>query len=104
MELVKTKFKSFVQDWHILAVLSISEGAWQNQTSLHTELYLQGLLKYSNYTAKVAGFSNFGIGPYSYPIVCSTLQDGEFVKVEIKLVCLSSRSNVIEFFFWTYFS
>ncbi|KOB77196.1 Uncharacterized protein OBRU01_04733, partial [Operophtera brumata] len=53
-----------------------AESAWMNQTSLHTELYLQGLLKFSNYTVKVAGFSNFGVGPFSYPIVCATLQDG----------------------------
>ncbi|KAH9631241.1 hypothetical protein HF086_011945 [Spodoptera exigua] len=56
--------------------IGVPEAAWQNQTSLHTELYLQGLLKYTNYTVKVAGFSNYGAGPYSYPIVCATLQDG----------------------------
>lgn len=53
------------------------EGAWQNATSLHTEFYIQGLMKYTNYTVKVAGFSSYGAGPYSYPIVCSTLEDGK---------------------------
>lgn len=53
------------------------ESAWQNQTSLHTEIYIQSLTKYTNYTVKVAGFSSYGAGPFSYPIVCTTLQDGK---------------------------
>lgn len=61
----------------LIGSIFLAEGAWMNQTSLHTELYIQGLLKFSNYTVKVAGFSNFGVGPFSYPIVCATLQDGE---------------------------
>ncbi|RVE41204.1 hypothetical protein evm_014145 [Chilo suppressalis] len=71
------------------------EGAWQNQTSLHTELYLQGLMKYTNYTVKVAGFSNFGAGPYSYPIVCSTLQDVPGPPADIKVLVLSSSSLLV---------
>lgn len=56
----------------------ISDGPFQNVSSPHTEVYLQLLLKYSNYTIKVAGFSNYGPGPFSYPVVCTTLQDGKF--------------------------
>lgn len=55
---------------------NISDSDWQNQTSIHTEQYLQNLLKYANYTIKVAGYSSYGVGPFSYPIVCTTLQDG----------------------------
>lgn len=54
-----------------------SDGLVQNISSPHTELYLQALLKYTNYTIKVAGFSNYGIGPFSYPVYCTTLQDGK---------------------------
>ncbi|KPJ04573.1 Down syndrome cell adhesion molecule-like protein CG42256 [Papilio xuthus] len=54
---------------------------WQNATSLVTELRLQGLHKYTNYTVKVAGFSNYGTGPFSFPIVCATLQDGEYFEL-----------------------
>ncbi|CAG9792423.1 unnamed protein product [Diatraea saccharalis] len=54
---------------------------WLNATSLVTELRLQSLLKFTNYTIKVAGFSNYGLGPFTYPIVCATLQDvGSIVK------------------------
>ncbi|XP_049881130.1 Down syndrome cell adhesion molecule-like protein Dscam2 [Pectinophora gossypiella] len=71
------------------------DGAWQNHTSLHTELYLQGLLKYTNYTVKVAGFSNFGAGPYSFPIVCATLQDVPGPPADIKVLVLSATSLLI---------
>ncbi|KAL0810748.1 hypothetical protein ABMA28_010066 [Loxostege sticticalis] len=71
------------------------DGAWQNQTSLHTELYLQGLMKFTNYTVKVAGFSNFGAGPYSYPIVCATLQDVPGPPSDIKVLVLSSTSLLV---------
>ncbi|XP_050554453.1 cell adhesion molecule Dscam2 [Spodoptera frugiperda] len=76
-------------------LFATEEAAWQNQTSLHTELYLQGLLKYTNYTVKVAGFSNFGAGPYSYPIVCATLQDVPGPPADIKVLVLSSSSLLV---------
>ncbi|CAG9564400.1 unnamed protein product [Danaus chrysippus] len=68
------------------------ESSWQNQTSLHTEIYFQGLSKYSNYTIKVAGFSNYGAGPFSFPIVCTTLQDVPDPPSDIKVLILSSTS------------
>ncbi|XP_061704982.1 cell adhesion molecule Dscam2-like [Cydia pomonella] len=71
------------------------EDAWHNQTSLHTEIYLQGLLKYSNYTVKVAGFSNYGAGPFSYPIVCATLQDVPDPPADIKVLVLSGSSLLV---------
>ncbi|KAJ2944874.1 hypothetical protein O0L34_g1763 [Tuta absoluta] len=71
------------------------DGAWQNHTSLHTELYLQGLLKYTNYTVKVAGFSNFGAGPFSYPIVCATLQDVPGPPSDIKVLVYSASSLLV---------
>ncbi|XP_063834012.1 cell adhesion molecule Dscam1-like [Ostrinia nubilalis] len=59
-------------------VLYAAQGRqWINATSLVTELRLQSLMKFTNYTVKVAGFSNYGLGPFSFPIVCSTLQDGQ---------------------------
>ncbi|XP_026497731.2 cell adhesion molecule Dscam2-like [Vanessa tameamea] len=67
----------------------------QNATSLVTELRLQGLTKYTNYTVKVAGFSNYGTGPYSYPIVCSTLQDVPDAPAEIKLLTQSSTALLV---------
>ncbi|XP_026316076.1 Down syndrome cell adhesion molecule-like protein Dscam2 [Hyposmocoma kahamanoa] len=75
-------------------VLYAAQGRhWLNATSLVTELRLQGLLKYTNYTIKVAGFSNYGTGPFSFPIVCSTMQDVPEAPAEIKL--LSQSSNTI---------
>ncbi|CAG9568530.1 unnamed protein product [Danaus chrysippus] len=71
------------------------ESSWQNQTSLHTEIYLQGLSKYSNYTIKVAGFSNYGAGPFSFPIVCTTLQDVPDPPSDIKVLILSSTSLLV---------
>ncbi|XP_052752723.1 cell adhesion molecule Dscam2-like [Galleria mellonella] len=71
------------------------DGTWYNQTSLHTELYLQNLMKYTNYTVKVAGFSNFGSGPYSYPIICATLQDVPGSPADIKVLVLSSTSLLV---------
>ncbi|XP_072946395.1 cell adhesion molecule Dscam2-like [Epargyreus clarus] len=72
-------------------VLYAAQGRqWQNATSPVTELRLQGLHKYANYTVKVAGFSNYGTGPYSFPIVCSTLQDVPDAPAEIKLLSQSS--------------
>ncbi|XP_041972155.1 Down syndrome cell adhesion molecule-like protein Dscam2 [Aricia agestis] len=68
---------------------------WQNQTSLHTEIYLQNLLKYTNYTVKVAGFSNYGVGPFSYPIACATLQDVPEAPADSKLLVLSPTSLLI---------
>lgn len=56
----------------------ISDGTWQNTSSLHTEVYLQPLLKYTNYTVKVAGYSNYGLGPFSYPVICTSLEDGKY--------------------------
>ncbi|KOB71799.1 Uncharacterized protein OBRU01_11925, partial [Operophtera brumata] len=59
----------------------------------YTVLYAaQGLLKFTNYTVKVAGFSNYGLGPFSYPIVCSTLQDAP---AEIKLLSQSSNTLLV---------
>ncbi|KPJ10703.1 Down syndrome cell adhesion molecule-like protein CG42256 [Papilio machaon] len=69
--------------------------AWQNQTSLHTELYLQALMKYTNYTVKVAGYSNYGPGPFSYPIVCATLQDVPDPPADIKVLVLSPTSLLV---------
>ncbi|XP_037299251.1 Down syndrome cell adhesion molecule-like protein Dscam2 [Manduca sexta] len=71
------------------------DGAWHNQTALHTELYLQNLQKYTNFTIKVAGFSNFGTGPYSYPIICATLQDVPGPPADIKMLVLSSTSLLV---------
>ncbi|XP_013147057.1 PREDICTED: Down syndrome cell adhesion molecule-like protein Dscam2 [Papilio polytes] len=71
------------------------DNVWQNQTSLHTELYLQALMKYTNYTVKVAGYSNYGPGPYSYPIVCATLQDVPDPPADIKVLVLSPTSLLV---------
>ncbi|CAH2058075.1 unnamed protein product, partial [Iphiclides podalirius] len=68
---------------------------WQNATSLVTELRLQGLHKYTNYTVKVAGFSNYGTGPFSFPIVCATLQDVPDAPAEIKLLSQSSNTLLV---------
>ncbi|KPJ15639.1 Down syndrome cell adhesion molecule-like protein CG42256, partial [Papilio machaon] len=68
---------------------------WQNATSLVTELRLQGLYKYTNYTVKVAGFSNYGTGPFSFPIVCATLQDVPEAPAEIKLLSQSSTTLLV---------
>ncbi|CAH0714939.1 unnamed protein product, partial [Brenthis ino] len=78
------------------SVLYAGQGRqWQNATSLVTELRLQGLIKYTNYTVKVAGFSNYGTGPYSFPIVCSTLQDVPDAPAEIKLLSQSSTALLV---------
>ncbi|XP_045454942.1 Down syndrome cell adhesion molecule-like protein Dscam2 [Melitaea cinxia] len=78
------------------SVLYAAQGRhWQNATSLVTEIRLQGLTKYTNYTVKVAGFSNYGIGPYSFPIVCSTLQDVPDAPAEIKLLTQSATSLLV---------
>ncbi|CAG9122363.1 unnamed protein product [Plutella xylostella] len=74
---------------------STDEGAWQNATSLHTEFYIQGLMKYTNYTVKVAGFSSYGAGPYSYPIVCSTLEDVPGPPEETKVLTVSATSLLV---------
>ncbi|XP_060807714.1 cell adhesion molecule Dscam2 [Amyelois transitella] len=71
------------------------DGVWQNITSPHTELYLQALLKYTNYTIKVAGFSNYGLGPFSYPIVCTTLQDVPGAPAQIKVLVSSASSLLV---------
>ncbi|RVE53919.1 hypothetical protein evm_001322, partial [Chilo suppressalis] len=71
------------------------DGPWQNISSPHTELYLQALMKYTNYTVKVAGFSNYGIGPFSYPITCTTLQDVPGPPSAIKVVVSSSTSLLV---------
>ncbi|KAL4709629.1 hypothetical protein ACJJTC_007360 [Scirpophaga incertulas] len=77
-------------------VLFVTEdGEWQNHTSLHTELYLQSLMKYTNYTIKVAGFSNYGVGPFSYPIVCATLQDVPGAPADIKVLVMSATSLLV---------
>ncbi|XP_028035363.1 Down syndrome cell adhesion molecule-like protein Dscam2 [Bombyx mandarina] len=68
---------------------------WLNSTSLVTELRLQGLLKYTNYSIKVAGFSNYGLGPFSFPIICSTLQDVPDAPAEIKLLSQSSATLLV---------
>ncbi|KAG7296730.1 hypothetical protein JYU34_020631, partial [Plutella xylostella] len=68
---------------------------WQNASSLVTELRLQGLHKFTNYTIKVAGFSNYGIGPSSFPIICSTLQDVPDTPAEIKVLAQSSNSLLV---------
>ncbi|CAH2098437.1 unnamed protein product [Euphydryas editha] len=71
------------------------DSAWYNHTSLHAEIYLQGLIKYTNYTVKVAGFSNYGAGPFSYPIVCTTLQDVPDAPADIKVLILSPTSLLV---------
>ncbi|XP_061704953.1 cell adhesion molecule Dscam2-like [Cydia pomonella] len=71
------------------------DGSWQNMTSPHTEVYLQALLKYNNYTIKVAGFSNYGMGPFSYPVVCTTLQDVPGPPPEIKVLVSSQTSLLV---------
>ncbi|XP_072946516.1 cell adhesion molecule Dscam2-like [Epargyreus clarus] len=76
-------------------LFATEDSAWQNQTSLHTELYLQSLMKYTNYTVKVAGFSSFGAGPYSYPIICATLQDVPDPPADIKVLVLSPTSLLV---------
>ncbi|XP_047519223.1 Down syndrome cell adhesion molecule-like protein Dscam2 [Pieris napi] len=77
-------------------VLYAAQGRqWQNATAPVTEVRLQGLNKYTNYTVKVAGFSNYGIGPFSYPIVCSTLQDVPEAPAEIKLLSQSSNTLLV---------
>ncbi|XP_048487145.1 Down syndrome cell adhesion molecule-like protein Dscam2 [Plutella xylostella] len=74
---------------------STEDGPWVNISSPHTELYLQGLMKYTNYTVKVAGFSNFGHGPFSHPILCSTLQDIPGPPSAIKVLVASSSSLLV---------
>ncbi|XP_052751034.1 cell adhesion molecule Dscam2-like [Galleria mellonella] len=77
-------------------VLYAAQGRqWQNATSLVTELRLQGLLKFTNYSIKVAGFSNYGLGPFSFPIVCATLQDVPDAPAEIKLLSQSTNSLLV---------
>ncbi|XP_045762369.1 Down syndrome cell adhesion molecule-like protein Dscam2 isoform X1 [Maniola jurtina] len=71
------------------------DGPWLNVTTPHTELYLQGLLKYTNYTIKVAGFSNYGVGPFSYPVVCTTLQDVPGPPAAIKALISSPTSLLV---------
>ncbi|XP_046972753.1 Down syndrome cell adhesion molecule-like protein Dscam2 [Vanessa cardui] len=71
------------------------DGPWLNVTTPHTELYLQGLMKYTNYTIKVAGFSNYGLGPFSYPVVCTTLQDVPGPPSAIKALVSSSTSVLV---------
>ncbi|XP_050356636.1 cell adhesion molecule Dscam2-like [Nymphalis io] len=71
------------------------DGPWINITTPHTELYLQGLMKYTNYTIKVAGFSNYGLGPFSYPVVCTTLQDIPGPPSAIKALVSSSTSILV---------
>ncbi|XP_047519401.1 Down syndrome cell adhesion molecule-like protein Dscam2 isoform X1 [Pieris napi] len=71
------------------------ESDWQNQTSIHTEQYLQNLLKYANYTIKVAGYSSYGVGPFSYPILCTTLQDVPSPPADIKVLVLSPTTLLI---------
>ncbi|XP_050676215.1 cell adhesion molecule Dscam2-like [Leptidea sinapis] len=74
---------------------SNDDGPWLNMTSPHTELYLQNLSKYQNYTIKVAGFSNYGVGPFSYPVICSTLQDVPGPPAAIKAVVSSATSITV---------
>ncbi|XP_052752731.1 cell adhesion molecule Dscam2-like isoform X2 [Galleria mellonella] len=74
---------------------STEDGSWQNVTSPHTELYLQALLKYTNYSVKVAGFSNYGLGPFCYPIVCTTLQDVPGPPSPIKVLVSSPTSLLV---------
>ncbi|CAG5030988.1 unnamed protein product [Parnassius apollo] len=74
---------------------STEDGPWLNLTSPHSELYLQGLLKYTNYTIKVAGFSSYGVGPFSYPVVCTTLQDVPGPPSAIKLLVSSPTSLLV---------
>ncbi|XP_038217932.1 Down syndrome cell adhesion molecule-like protein Dscam2 [Zerene cesonia] len=76
-------------------LFATEDSPWQNQTSLHTELYLQNLMKYTNYTIKVAAYSSYGPGPFSYPIVCSTLEDVPGPPADIKVLVLSSSSLLI---------
>ncbi|KAL0810846.1 hypothetical protein ABMA28_010156 [Loxostege sticticalis] len=77
-------------------VLYAAQGRqWLNATSLVTELRLQSLLKFTNYTVKVAGFSNYGLGPFSFPIVCATLQDVPDAPAEIKLLSQSSNTLLV---------
>ncbi|CAH0598254.1 unnamed protein product [Chrysodeixis includens] len=77
-------------------VLYAAQGRqWMNSTSLVTELRLQGLYKFTNYTVKVAGFSNYGLGPYSFPIICATLQDVPEAPAEIKLLAQSSTTLLV---------
>ncbi|XP_047519241.1 Down syndrome cell adhesion molecule-like protein Dscam2 [Pieris napi] len=71
------------------------ESAWQNATSLHTEMYLQNLMKYKNYTIKVAGFSSYGVGPYTYPIICATLEDVPGPPADVKALVLSPTSLLV---------
>ncbi|XP_045455086.1 Down syndrome cell adhesion molecule-like protein Dscam2 [Melitaea cinxia] len=71
------------------------DGPWLNVTTPHTELYLQGLMKYTNYTIKVAGLSNYGLGPFSYPVVCTTLQDVPGPPSAIKALVSSSTSVLV---------
>ncbi|KAJ2944867.1 hypothetical protein O0L34_g1758 [Tuta absoluta] len=74
---------------------STEDGPWQNISSPHTEVYLQTLQKYTNYTVKVAGFSNYGLGPFSYPVVCTTLQDAPGPPAAIKVLVSSSSSILV---------
>ncbi|GBP71251.1 Down syndrome cell adhesion molecule homolog [Eumeta japonica] len=74
---------------------SLDDSPWYNMTSPQTELYLQGLTKYANYTIKIAGFSNYGPGPYSYPVTCTTLQDVPGPPAAIKVLVSSSTSLLV---------
>ncbi|XP_012553148.3 cell adhesion molecule Dscam2 [Bombyx mori] len=74
---------------------STEDSLWSNTSTPHTELYIQGLLKYTNYSVKVAGFSNYGLGPFSYPIICITLQDVPGPPPLIKVLVSSSTSLLV---------
>nr|XP_032521921.1 Down syndrome cell adhesion molecule-like protein Dscam2 [Danaus plexippus plexippus] len=79
---------------HVL-LYSSEDGPWLNISTPHSELYIQGLLKYTNYTLKVAAFSSYGVGPYSYPVVCTTLQDVPGAPAAIKALVSSPTSLIV---------
>ncbi|KAI8423541.1 hypothetical protein MSG28_012636 [Choristoneura fumiferana] len=83
-----------LQGYHVKAVPRIGgdiDGPWQNITTPHTEVYLQTLLKYTNYTIKVAGFSNYGLGPFSWKK--PTQPNGEITHYTVHVKPVSSTSS-----------
>ncbi|VVC93923.1 unnamed protein product [Leptidea sinapis] len=74
---------------------SALETTEQNQTSSHTEVYLQSLRKYTNYSIRVAAYSMYGVGPFSIPINCATLQDVPGSPAAIKVLVATPTSLLV---------
>jgi hypothetical protein len=58
---------------------NVIDGIQFNLTTNHNEAYIQGLLKFANYTVEVGGYCSQGMGPLSSAIICTTMQDREYL-------------------------